>query len=939
MARFSTKLIPLIAFVLGMLGAGQPAFAQYPYGKNKVVYSKREWKVLKTQNVDIYYYPSEENLVAFAAPIVEETFHEFAEFFDLEFRDALPLVFYSSHHDFQQTNIIPSLISDYTAGFTDLVKGRIAIPFSGSLWEFRHVIRHEMVHAFMLEKLGAVMRSRGKFSNSYPPLWFVEGLAEYVASPEADTRSHMFIRDALLHNRLPDLENIWRIEGSFLMYKQGEAVVRYIATNYGDEAVIQIIENWWMSDNFSLVLKKTINMDLRELNDAFFRSAKRRYFPSILYSTFAADVGEQLTEPRTFHNRPVAARCSDGDIVVYALGAEDGVISVVKFSRDKYGRLTREILVEGSLSTNFESIPAFRSKMEARGDTLLFVSKRHDKDAVYLWDVKRNKAIDQLTFPNLSVVSSPTLSPDGQRIVFSAIDRTGKMDLFLYDRAEGGLERLTNDSFAEHDPDYHPSKDIVIFGSDRCKSGTGEHQGIYMIDVGTRQLTALTCGLAKDSYPDWSPDGDGFLFSSDRDDVFNVYYYDWHRETVIKQTSVLGGVTTPSFLPDGSGFVASGYYRGEFHLFEFPLKKDGIGLTEDIAADANEPSEPNWKKREPEEISYQTEDYKMKLGLDFAGAGVAIDPNFGALGNGGQLVLTDILGNHQFYIFFANSSEGVDDFFKRLNLGVNYVNLSRRLHYSLGVFHLNSYVRDPFLIYRIEERTGVSGGLSFPFSRFSRVDGALVLRLIERRNGFEELGAERSFVGTTFLSHVVDKTLWTIGGPLKGWRYYVTVGHTVDFRDRGFESTVLHFDVRKYFKITDRIVLAERFLTRNSYGTDTEIFYLGGPWDFRGYDFREFFGRTTYLINNELRFPLIDRFALGLPFGTIETPRMRGALFFDLGKTSRFIADTEWLGSFGGGVELNLGYAPVIRVNFTRATDFSTISDNTELELFIGYNY
>ena len=76
-----------------------------------------------------------------------------------------------------------------------------------------------------------------------------------------------------------------------------------------------------------------------------------------------------------------------------------------------------------------------------------------------------------------------------------------------------------------------------------------------------------------------------------------------------------------------------------------------------------------------------------------------------------------------------------------------------------------------------------------------------------------------------------------------------------------------------------------------------------------------------------------------LPFGTIELPMFRGALFFDTGKATRFIADTDWLGSFGAGVELNLGYAPVIRVNFTRTTDFSTISDDTELELFIGYNY
>jgi hypothetical protein len=547
--------------------------------------------------------------------------------------------------------------------------------------------------------------------------------------------------------------------------------------------------------------------------------------------------------------------------------------------------------------------------------------------------------LEKLTFPELSVVSSPTLSPDGSRVVFSAIDKSGQMDLFLYNLLTEDLTRLTDDSYAEQDPDYHPFEDRVLFGSDRCRDATGSAQGIYMVDVRNRKLTPLTCGAGKDAYPEWAPDGSGFLFSSDRDGVFNIYFYNMAEQKIVKQTSVIGGVTTPSFLPDQSGFVASAYFKGEYQIFEFPIKY-GEGLSETVFASADMPEEPNWKKKRPEEMAYKTEDYKMKLGMDFAGAGVAIDPNFGSLGNGGQIVLTDLLGNHQFYMFVANSSEGVDNFFRRLNVGVNYVNLTRRLHYSLGVFHLNSYVRDYYVNYRAEKRYGVSTGLSYPFSRFTRVDGSLVFRMIERQLGFaEDLPINRSFVATGFLSHVIDKTLWTIGGPLKGWRYYVTVGHTFDFRDRGFENTTLHFDVRKYFKITERIVLAERFLTRNSFGSDFEMFYIGGPWDFRGYNFREFFGRTTFLINNELRFPLVDRFALGLPFGTIETPRLRGSLFFDMGKTSRFIADTPWLGSFGAGVELALGYAPVIRVNFTRATDFSTISPNTKLGLFIGYNY
>ena len=932
----SASRILLAGIVLCLLVPAH-ALAQYPFGKNKINYEKKDWKVLETENVDIYYYPSEQNLVAFMTPIVEETYDEFSKLFRIDFRGRVPLVFYSSHYDFQQTNIIPSLISEHTGGFTDLMKGRIAIPYTGSLWDLRHVVRHEMVHAFMLEKIAQVMSSQGRFSQHHPPLWFIEGMAEYFASPSANTRSHMFVRDALIHDRLPDLMNIWRIQGSFMMYKEGEAAIRYIVANYGEDAIIRILENWWTSDKFTLILQRTIGVDLPQLSDGFMRALKRKYYPEILHRTFAPDIGTQLTTPGTFHSRPAVAKGSDFRLYVYTMFAEDGVVNIGRIYQNDKGRLVREKLIEGSRSTDFESIPVFRSKLEARGDTLLFVAKRGERDAIYIWNARENKKIAALQFAGLSVLSSPTFSPRKDKIAFSAIDWSGTMDLYTFDLYSGHLDRLTFDPYSEENADYHPHKDVILFSSDRCETGKEERKGIYVIDTESKHITALTCGRAVDNYPDWSPDGESFLFTSDRDGVFNVYQYHYNQRTVSQQTNVIGGITTPAFMPDGRSFLANGYYKSEYHLFKFPIKGGSAG--EVVAVAFVDSASATWMQKEPLEFDYKTQDYKQKLGLDFAGAGIAIDPDFGSLGNGGQVVLSDILGNHKYYFFFGNSSERVDNFFKQLNVGANYVNLSNRLNYSLGVFHLTQNIGDFFSILRSERRYGVSAGLSYPFNKFTRLDGSVVVRFVERDLDFEGLHTTKTLLGSTFLTYVVDNTIWTIGGPLKGWRWYTTVGQTVDFRDRGFDYTTVQFDLRQYFKITNRIVLAERFQTRHAWGNDFQLFYLGGPWDLRGYKFREFYGRSTYLLNNELRFPLIDRFALTLPFGTLETPMMRGSLFLDVARVNRYIFDSEYLGSMGAGVEFNLGYAPVIRVNFTRQTDFDTISSKTEFELFIGYNY
>jgi outer membrane protein assembly factor BamA len=348
-----------------------------------------------------------------------------------------------------------------------------------------------------------------------------------------------------------------------------------------------------------------------------------------------------------------------------------------------------------------------------------------------------------------------------------------------------------------------------------------------------------------------------------------------------------------------------------------------------------------WHDVDETDYEYETSDYRIKWGIDFVAAGVSFSPEFGEVGNGAQLALSDILGNHRIYLVAGNTSEGFDNFWRRMNAAVTYVNLSRRLHYSLGVFHLNNTREDPVALGVTERRYGGSVGVSLPLDMFRRIEAFLVLQQFQRGLTFDatEAPLSESFLGTVFLTYVSDKTLWTIGGPLTGWRWYVRAGRTHDFLDRGFSSTSTHFDVRRYFKITQRIVFANRFHYNSVWGGSQQLFYLGGPWDLRGYDFRQFIGRTTYLFNTEIRFPLIDRFALDFPFGQLEIPMFRGAVFMDVGKVTRFIVDSDLLGSFGAGAEINLGYAPVVRVNWTRQTDFRTISARNRWELFIGYNF
>jgi len=917
--------------------AARPALAQYPFGKNKVIYAPKAWKVVETPHFDIYYYPDEQAIAEFVASLSDSLYAEYAGFFSIQFEKRIPVVVYGTHHDFKETNIVPYLISESTGGFTEFIKGRIALPFLGSYAKLEKVFRHEVAHAFMIEKLRVVMAAHRHFAYSEPPLWFSEGLAEYLANGGPDSEAHMFLRDAVANDLVYSLEEMWRIQGSYLMYKEGESALQYLATRFGRESIRLILENWWQGDRFDTILDHSIGLRLRAVSDGWREYLKRRYWPAILDLRPVGELGEAISpEGPAFDIHPITVEAGSGGPRYACVGYDRGSINVLELTHGRGGRWHRRMLIRGGLRNDFESIPLLRSRLSARGDTLVFVSKAGARDAIYLFSVERRKVLAKITSPVARILSSPCLSPDGGTIAFSAIDGFGKSDLFLCELATSTFRRLTDDYYDDVDPDWRPDGNALVFSSDRC----GDiHEGTYCletIDVRTGEIAALTDAGHHDGSPRWLRDGSGILFSSDRRRDANIYLFRDGRIT--RQTNVLGGALDPWPCRGDTTFLAASYTGGTFRLYRMKLQE----RAREIAFAAPSRPEAHWSPPSLEGSErFVNKAYRPKFGLDLIGATFTPDPDFESMGNGAQLFFTDILGNHEIVLLVGSASDNFDDFFKKLNVACTYVNLTHRLNYALGAFHLANYVGYSFDLLRFERWYGGLAEVSYPFSTFTRVDFSTVVKGIEREEGLGYLGLEegRSWLFSNYVSLTFDNIVWYVGGPSTGSRFNVALGNTLDLQGTRYGSTTLHVDLRNYIGLSERVVFAQRLVSRNAWGGDLQLFYLGGAWDLRGYRFREYAGKRTLLLNNELRFPLLDRLLVKLPFGLIDFPLFRGSLFFDVGRVNGFIYDSDWLGSFGAGVEMNLGYLPVARVNFSRLTDFKTVGADVQVDFFLGFNF
>ena len=181
--------------------------------------------------MDVFFYPEEERIARAALVYAEQSYDTLSRRFGHDVPERIPLIVYASHVDFEQTNVLPFVPPEGVLGVTEFMKRRVALPFRGSYSEFRHTLRHELVHVFELSILAREAALHPRARAAPIPLWWSEGLAEFF-SAEQDSRDEMVVRDLVLAGRLPTLNELGPVM-SPIVYAIGGDAHRFLASRFG----------------------------------------------------------------------------------------------------------------------------------------------------------------------------------------------------------------------------------------------------------------------------------------------------------------------------------------------------------------------------------------------------------------------------------------------------------------------------------------------------------------------------------------------------------------------------------------------------------------------------------------------------------------------------------------------------------------------------------
>jgi hypothetical protein len=201
-----------------------------------------------------------------------------------------PIIFYASHPDFQQTNVVGGLIDQSTGGITEGLRTRIIMPFTGVYAENDHVLGHEIVHGFQYDI--ATTQTGGLQNLGSLPLWVIEGIAEYFSVGREDSHTAMWMRDAVLRNDIPTIDQLTR-SNRYFPYRYGQALWAYIGGQYGDEVITRIYRVA-LREGFERAFQSVLGRSTDSVSKDWHAAVRNAYTPVLQGRTAPEQAGTRV---------------------------------------------------------------------------------------------------------------------------------------------------------------------------------------------------------------------------------------------------------------------------------------------------------------------------------------------------------------------------------------------------------------------------------------------------------------------------------------------------------------------------------------------------------------------------------------------------------------------------------------------------------------------
>ena len=691
-----------------------PASAQY-FGQNKVRYKKLNFKVYQTPHFELYYYLRNEELVQRFIQEAEVWYNLHQQVFRDTFTKRNPIILYANSPDFQQTTAIQGDIGVGTGGVTEGMKNRVVMPITQLNQQTRHVIGHELVHAFQYHLL--LEGDSTKLENiNRIPLWMIEGMAEYLSIGKVDAYTGMWMRDAFLSKDIPTLQQLTN-SNKYFPYRYGQAFWSYVGSTYGDTVIVPFFKQA-AQYGYEKALQYTFGYDEKTFSNLWKASIENTYKPYVK-DTAQVLIGKRIIDNKNGgeHYNVAPAISPDGQYVAFL--SEKDLLSIDLFLADaKTGKILRK-LTSKARNSHIDEFNYIESAGAWSPDSKRFAFSTYSsgRNQLVTIDASTGKTISMKSMGEVEEFSNLTWSPDGSSIAFSGL-KEGKSDLFLYNINTQEVAQLTNDVYSDYQPSFSNDGQKIVFSSDRLSlnhsaKGVNIPFNLAVLDLKNKSIDNISIfNGANNLNPQFSADDQKIYFLSNRDGFRNLYRYTISTEKVEQLTNYFTGISgitefSPALSISKNDDILYSYYQAQKYTIynakvaEFtakPVDPQDVNLdaailppTKSTGVNIINPNLGHFSQFEKIPLSsIQTIPYRPKFKLDeIYSTGVGVGLSVGGYGttaglaSGIQGIFSDITGQNQIFAALALNGQLYD-----FGAQAAYTHQKNRIDWGVAVSHV-----------------------------------------------------------------------------------------------------------------------------------------------------------------------------------------------------------------------------------------------------------
>ena len=942
-----------IAMSLLLCAAALSAQYSFYYGKNKIVRHAFPWKYVETKNFRIYHYIDDQELIKRVAVEAEKAYEKLSALLNMTIEEKTPLIFYNKQTDLEQTNLYPGLIAPGSfEGFTEPVGHRVVIYGNRTGEDLGRLIIHELSHSFEHAILYK-NRPSGMFAIQRPPLWVMEGFAEFMTG-YWDSFNLMTVIDSVLSDRMPEIQEDGDVRTNFgtnrtpydfghLMYefffeKFGKKGIRDLLLSQRRPALIGKRRSFLEGFNFT---PKTFNYEFKKYARARFKAFIGRENPE----DYSFTIGPDFPFAYSFSHQ-----VSPGGelLAVLTVNYRTYKIDIILVSL-KDGKVIKNV-TPGFKSTydgiEFKFVPADGRSFswDRKGENIAFFVRKELDSYLIILNALDNRVLKEFHIGAIQKPSSPVFHPRKNILFFTGIEGIRSF-LYALDLGSGQVRKLSDGRTYVKSVDISADGEKVVYSA-----GAGDFDKLYLApSENPDQAMQLTAGAYNDIAPSFSLDDKIVYYSSDELGAYNICSLDLEKKISQRHSDVRTGNFFPVEIPGEKGrLVISAYHKGSFLLF----------MKDTAAAQASQPLEFSLARpapaREPvvaaaADFTLSAKKYKPFEKLIISSlppVTVGIDTGGGFYGSS-YLSVTDMLGDHNFIFYLAS-------FYGYRSYHLAYMNQRRRLQYYAHLFSESDAYYIPYLsnLYiSLRSRIGADFSLIYPLSRSTRAELTVSAFNQEENSDLFYYGYELPF-GQFFngfalpvkAAIVSETTRFAQYGPNSGRTFRFAASKYLKLFSKSMDAFTLEGEYRQYMRIDNNTLLAFRLGGFYSGGENSLLYWTGGNNTLRAVDFRSLVGNKGFFVNAEFRFPLVH--AALTPIGVIGP--LRGVFFFDVGgmwfNDQKFrvfepgsLRLRDAISSYGYGIEFFLFGYP-FHVEWVTRTDFKQKRYNG-VNFWIGYDF